>query len=734
MNIDDLKGLDEETIKDIEELQKVTREIDGGEKFAQAQYMIGQSLILNNKVKEAVDVWKNIQRSDNPEGHAVANMQIGEILYQEDDFEGATEAWSKIRRKDYPRVFSLVQIRMSDVLAKQGNISSALALLYGIDKSDNLEDYETAHLKIGYIYKDIGYYEKALKYWSEIEKENGSNAYKIAQIETGEILRITGKLDKALEVLEVVNRLPFSDFQPLARLKIGQILREKGETRKALTIWEEIQQSQDPLVYAMSRVEIGKVLKEAGNIDGALKAWSDFEEKDNPEVYSVTKLLIGDALIEKELIDEALKAWDGINKSHSLAGYMKGQIKIGTTLIDKEQKDKIKIAKNTFEVSSEYYPYESSRYIKICNLLLKDEVDIGRLLLQLLRKTIDVIDLLTLDFDSNMDTLKSPERKLAHYTSTFTMDKLLNIENDKREVSPFRLNTVSNFNDPSEGHLLNSYLNGSKKDKFYEPDFDKDFHAFVSCFTFNHDSLNQFRLYGKEDKKEASGVSFVFKKDFFQSKSLLGGISLLSPTTNIQTLNDSFKISENNKNKIGFGNKESAKYSVIRCIYIEPVSEYIQLAQRNQLTFYREFKTEENPKIKWEAYKKMIDDKTEKVAESLDTLRNIYRNIRNDYPKEFEDNLILIKDIILPLKYLIKHSAFQEEQECRMIHITSLKDTKVKMDFGKFLYIEYETDVRSNLDKVYIAPAATQYQPYLAKLLCDTNVKIELSNNPYRQT
>lgn len=38
------------------------------------------------------------------------------------------------------------------------------------------------------------------------------------------------------------------------------------------------------------------------------------------------------------------------------------------------------------------------------------------------------------------------------------------------------------------------------------------------------------------------------------------------------------------------------------------------------------------------------------------------------------------------------------------------------------------------LDKIYIAPAATQYQPYLAKLLCNTNVKIELSNNSYRQT
>jgi hypothetical protein len=90
--------------------------------------------------------------------------------------------------------------------------------------------------------------------------------------------------------------------------------------------------------------------------------------------------------------------------------------------------------------------------------------------------------------------------------------------------------------------------------------------------------------------------------------------------------------------------------------------------------------------------------------------------------------------IILPLKYLVKHSAFQEEQECRMIYITSLDRPEVKMEFGRFLYVEYEPDVKQHLDKIYIAPAATQYQPYLAKLLCDTNVKIELSNNPYRQT
>lgn len=45
MNTDDMEGLDEETRKEIEELQKVTREKDGDEAFAEAQATIGEFLI-----------------------------------------------------------------------------------------------------------------------------------------------------------------------------------------------------------------------------------------------------------------------------------------------------------------------------------------------------------------------------------------------------------------------------------------------------------------------------------------------------------------------------------------------------------------------------------------------------------------------------------------------------------------------------------------------------------------
>ena len=187
----------------------------------------------------------------------------------------------------------------------------------------------------------------------------------------------------------------------------------------------------------------------------------------------------------------------------------------------------------------------------------------------------------------------------------------------------------------------------------------------------------------------------------------------------------------------------------MRCVYLDPVSNFIQLAQRNRLTFYREFENEKingTTKIKskaeaeWLKYTNYIKKKTKSFNKEFKELKAAYKKVVKEKvavedSKIFLNQIeVLLDETLLPLKYLIKHSAFQEEQECRMVYITSLDNEKVKMEFGKFLFVEYEADVRDNLDKIYIAPSATHYQPYLSKLLCDTNVKIDLSNNPYRQT
>lgn len=396
-----------------------------------------------------------------------------------------------------------------------------------------------------------------------------------------------------------------------------------------------------------------------------------------------------------------------------------------------------------FELIGGSYSYNSKCYENICKLITNGETRIvGELCESLIGKVDAIIDILRLDFLSLLEGEKAPERKLAHYTGTYTTNKLLFKEESKEKASAFRLNTINNVNDPSEGKLLKNYLEDVKESSFYKPDFDENLHAFISCFTFNHDSLNQFRLYGKEDNKEASGVSLVFNKEFFKETEVQSGMTNIYIKKKLSDVDDDF----NEVNKV-------EKQPVMRCVYIDPTSDYIHLAQRNRLTFFREFGREDlkddsisRAEIECTEYENYIDKKTEDFREAFAELKSIYndaidkrKSLKNLSKDDVDEIDSLLDMIILPLKHLIKHSAFQEEQECRMVYITSLEDKRVKMDFGKFLYVEYEPEVKANLDKIYIAPAATQYQPYFAKLLCGKNnmgkkIKIEPSNNPYRQT
>ena len=395
------------------------------------------------------------------------------------------------------------------------------------------------------------------------------------------------------------------------------------------------------------------------------------------------------------------------------------------------------------------YSYQSNCYENICELKMSDNTKkLGELSDNIREKVEEIIGVLQIDFLPLSEGEKAPERKLAHYTGTYTTNKLLSKEEKKDRPSAFRLNTINNVNDPSEGQLLSNHLVGVKKISFYTPEFDDNLHAFISCFTFNHDSLNQFRLYGKQDNKEASGVSLVFNKDFFEEYKTQASMSNISVSRKIKHIDD-----ESNEEKDSKDIERIERQPVMRCVYIDPTSNYIHLAQRNRLTFFREFGRESLKDIgaakaeaEWDEYKNYIKEKTNDFKKAFAELKKIYRDaieekgsLKGMSKEDIDEIDSFLEMIILPLKYLIKHSAFQEEQECRMVYITSLDDSKVQMDFGKFLYVEYEPEVKAHLDKIYIAPAASHYEPYFAKLLCGRNnmgkkIKIEPSNNPYRQT
>ena len=552
----------------------------------------------------------------------------------------------------------------------------------------------------------------------------------------GSALYKKGDFEKALSVWNNIKRVDDPKAYAHAQFNVGIALEKDSDIEGALLAWRNIDREDDSETYAWAKFSIGAVLSGSDDIEGALSAWHSITRLDNPAIYASAQFNIGMIYKNEGNNRLALKAWNNIKPSDNSEIYAKAQSNIGIILIN----DDIIAAETAFKIASEYHLYSSDCYLAIIKLLSERKSnEIGKKLQLLFKEVTLIIKELTLDFGVLSTGEKHPERKLAHYTSTDTANKMLSIDDKKDLPSSFRLNTINNVNDPSEGQLLISYLNADKGQTYYTPDFNEEFQAFVSCFTFNHDSLNQFRLYGKQDNKEASGVSFVFNKDFFQSSNSPSKLSFPSNQKKLYYFSKD-TLQKDIKNKMLMesekSNKKISKQLVMRCAYLEPSTGYIELAQRNRLTFYREL--EENPKLLWEKYKSDIDIKTEQINNFLELLRVTYQDIRDNYIKDFKEHSHLIDKIFLPLKYLIKHSAFQEEQECRMVYITSLDNPKVTMDYGKFLYVEYEASVKEHLDKVYIAPVATQYRHYLAKLLCKSEgkgkVKIELSNNPYRQT
>lgn len=686
MNIDDMEGLDEKTRKKVEELLKVTREKDGGEAFADAQFNIGKIFQENASDEDAIAKWRTIERYDDVKTYAKAQCNIGFLLERAKNFEKALSVWEAIQHKDYPPAYAKAQVGIGLVLKQKKDLQNALSI------------------------------------WGKVNRSDDPLAYARAQFNT------------------------------------AILFQEMKDGRKALHAWRQIECSDDENVYSAAQFNIGLALLRQNNVEEALSTWSNIKRFDNTELYAKAKFNTGFLLKSRGGFEEAMNEWSKIKRSDSLNIFYSAQFEIGKTLLDKNVEKSSIEAKKYFLIAKELFSYESHCYIKICDLLSRDSDKALRIkYLRFFERILKTVNILKIKFiDLNIKT-QCAERKLAHYTSTDVANILLNKVSNKEPNKKLRLNTISNMNDPSEGQLLKFFLNKEKDIAYNSADFDERFHAFFSCFTFNHDSLNQFRLYGKKDYLEASGVSLVFNQKFFQDDNS-GGLSFLSIDSSSRKLAGK-SISpdfgyEDIENEDKSNSDSISKKPVMRCIYLDPESGYIQLAQRNRLTFYREFDCNKTVVDKykgyaekslaeeeWEKYSAEIAKKTNDFIESFNILKIDYKKIVNENKEyreisigRFNELEVLLDEILLPLKYLIKHSAFQEEQECRMIYITSLDRPEVKMEFGRFLYVKYEPDVKQHLDKLYIASAATQYQPYLAKLLCDTNVKIELSNNPYRQT
>ncbi|GHU89679.1 hypothetical protein FACS1894155_07040 [Bacteroidia bacterium] len=274
--------------------------------------------------------------------------------------------------------------------------------------------------------------------------------------------------------------------------------------------------------------------------------------------------------------------------------------------------------------------------------------------------------------------------QVSHYTGRNTVEKLL------FEKSLFRMCSMATANDKSEGKIIYEFLGHPdwyKKEKFQQ--------CFIACFTFDANCLNHFRLYGKENEKEATGVSLCFKAGSFDC-----------------SISKQLKL----KTKEEF-DKDYYISPLFRCLYIYPKEDNVELSVASiGHTEYSELKEEsgEHEKKARHAFlieeKKEVEENLKKIRKRMDRLKSIINNFMNTTADDENKRIEIVSRILLNLTYMVKHAAFREEQECRLFSIQKLKGANhIRFcDHSRKMYMEYKLPI-NELKRITFAPKTSEY-------------------------
>ena len=592
---------------------------------------------------------------------------------------------------------------------------------------------------LGISYLGESRFDKAIKALSSIHREEAdSKTYARAQFGLGVAYHAQEDWEQAIEAWSNIHREEVDlKTYGLAQLNLGVAYAKSGKRKQSIETLSNIHREEAaPETYARAQLNLGVAYYTQEDWEQAIKTWSNIHrEKIDPKTYARAQLNLGVAYAKSDKRKQSIETLSNIHREEAAPGtYARAQLNLGEVYsLDKEKEEQSYEAYNNAQEFSYYKPECGFKILKCPQKIRKD-------LHTLAESTDEVLE--------SLQIIPGFESQVAHYSRASTAFTLFGNKRNNQKPSNFRLSTIRGVNDPTEGLVLNGYWN---QQGIPETIHTNDTATFISCFTFNHDNLNQFRLYGKENGREATGVSLVFKKEFFSNQAdTLEFIA--GPSTGLSSKSEQIKLNETGKTEGDNKKKLIGKSTLYRCIYLDPETEYLTLAQRDKSTFYREHNEDEDAdaKEKWEKYYGLISGKEEYVEKYLfgekdnknksisSILKSIFTedHLYNKCNKDEKQKILeAIRFILLPLQYLVKHIAFQEEQECRIMYITQFRDEKIHSDREEQkMYVEYKKKILPHIDKIWLSPGAAKYQDFFRILLDkeDNDNKVRISQNPFR--
>ncbi|ORF20328.1 hypothetical protein BGI03_02890, partial [Snodgrassella alvi] len=630
----------------------------------------------------------------------------------------------------------------------------AEVVLLNISKEDNPEVYAKAQFKLGDIYFNIKHdFDKVEAFLLNITKEDNPKIYTQAQFNLGNIyFNIKHDFDKAEKSFLNITKKDNPEIYTKAQFNLGDIyFNIKHDYDKAEKSFLNITKEDSPEAYAYAQLRLGNIYIDiTHNFDKAEKSFLNIAKEDNPKAYACAQFNLGCCYDRKHNYRKAKSCYHNVSKQDFPNAYIQAKFELGKIYISKTFKNFTK-AQNCFFEAAKTATYSNCHpYYYICaqfilklkqnnSSLISNKMKFAKLNETIFAKIKNICDL-TNDIKYNLLVFNlfdnnEQERRVAHYTKPAVLFNLLKGENP----SKFRLNIVDFMNDPSENQVLTSWLNISNHPN-------NEIKSFLASFSFNHNCLNQFRLYGNEDNIVGSGVSIAFNKNFFgldTERSINNEIISLHSTKSI-------KLFENKKiatEQFKFESNDTAHLlPLYRCLYFDPETGYMALAKRNKQSFYLENKNEKKTDIidsKWDDYIGTLDEsgKICKIRAKLKDIQKLIEELSNNPELKKISNLDeLLSLAVLPISCLIKHAAFEDEDECRMIYITHIADDNIvePQDYqsANSLYVEY-THVEEYIDNIYLGPQCKMQhkiwlQNHFKKKRREREIKLIKSEMPLR--
>ncbi|MCX8715535.1 hypothetical protein J3U58_00465 [Gilliamella sp. B3784] len=725
---------DENNIAQAERHYLQVKRQDNADAYARAQYCL--ALIYQFKkqdIEQAERYYLRVEKQDNAEAYARAQCNLA-LIYQfkKQDIEQAERYYLRVEKQDNAEAYARAQCNLALIYQfKKQDIKQAEYHYLQVQREDNAEAYAEAQCNLADIYEeekqDI---EQAERHYLRVKRQDNAEAYARAQFNLALIYQSKKQnIEQAERHYLQVQRQDNAKAYARAQLNLAGIYEEeKQNIEQAERHYLRVKREDNGEAYARAQWNLAFIYQfKKQDIEKAERHYLRVKKQDNADVYVRAQWNLGLIYqIEKQLYNKASQCFLQCYKSSDLKISNMANIYLGDNIYFNQTKGSLKKAEEYYLNVS--YSNDLFMLYTIAQIMLsvidnnneastlfadanKREQSVTHYIcdIRTLAENIQKQLLVTFKLNKKLKSQnKQYERQVAHYTKPGVLFSLL-----KNETSDFRLNVVDFMNDPTENQVLTSWLN-------IKTDRDSEIKSFLASFSFNHNSLNQFRLYGNENNIVGSSVSVVFNQNFFgddvQQSINPDGINHLNKFTSVKIPKQDFidnKTDANEKNE-PLTQSSFHDLSLFRCLYFDPNNEYISLAKRNKFSFYLEHRESSAAEIeeKWNDYLTQLDEE-HKIKTIRKILNQIKQKIKKLKANEKIKNLSILDQLItlavMPISCLIKHAAFEDEDEdeCRMIYITNIADEKIQAptDYvqASSLFINYKT-VEDYIEKIYLGP------------------------------